>query len=127
MASPTGFEGSPKRTIQHDLGTIRDRVVSADVPDDASKCPTVREPGRIGTNAGDESGRIDGDDPLELAGVVETALASALTAAARAGQWELVGRLAAELEARRTARTVASGAGVADLGEARSKRKGEAG
>jgi hypothetical protein len=45
----------------------------------------------------DESGRLD----LELGGVVETALAEALTLAAQAGRWEVVEQIAAELRARR--------------------------
>jgi len=48
---------------------------------------------------------------------VETALAEALTKASAAGQWEIVARLAGELEARRKAR-----AGVVDLDAARARR-----
>ena len=40
----------------------------------------------------------------ELSNVVETALAQALLLAAGAGRWEVVGRIAAELEGRRTGR-----------------------
>jgi hypothetical protein len=41
---------------------------------------------------------------LFLRGVVETALARALTLAAEAGQWALVAKLATELERRRQVR-----------------------
>lgn len=120
IAEAHGNRTRPDALPQQEKGTARNGAEHAHLPDVASKCPTAREPGRFETN--------EADDSLELGGVVETALAGALTAAAQDGQWELVGRLAAELEARRTARTVGSGAGaVADLGEARSKRKGETG
>jgi hypothetical protein len=45
----------------------------------------------------------------ELVGVVESALARALEAAAAAGKWEVVGQLAAELAARRQGRDGGSG------------------
>jgi hypothetical protein len=48
---------------------------------------------------------------------VEAALADALTKAAAAGAWEVVGQLARELEARRKARS-----GVVELATERAKR-----
>jgi hypothetical protein len=49
--------------------------------------------------------------PDALVGVVETALARALTLAAEAGRREIVAQLAEELSARQRAREEASGAG----------------
>lgn len=49
---------------------------------------------------------------------VETALADALTKAATAGRFDVVGQLARELEARRTARTASN---VVDLSARRSR------
>ena len=49
--------------------------------------------------------------PTDLAGVVETALAEALSLAARAGQWAAVAAIAAELDARRAARGPVQGRG----------------
>lgn len=66
-----------------------------------------------------EPGRLPDDSP-DLGGVVETALAEALGLAARAGQWSVVERLAAELEARRLRREGSSAAPVVTLkGQAR--------
>lgn len=49
-----------------------------------------------------------GQVTVELGGVVETALAEALSLAARAGQWTTVELLARELEARRVRRDEAA-------------------
>ena len=49
--------------------------------------------------------------------MVEVALADALTRASAASQWEVVARLAGELEARRKARTT-----TVDLAAERAKR-----
>ncbi len=65
------------------------------------------------------------DDSGRFVGVVETALAAALERASVAGQWELVGQLAAELEARRTRREGESrpteGAPVVTLDDAKRR------
>lgn len=58
---------------------------------------------------GDAASDASGDAPkLDLHGVVETALAEALILAARAGRWEIVERIAAELGERRVSRSTAS-------------------
>lgn len=49
-------------------------------------------------------------DQVDCTGVLETAIAAALQLAAEAQQWEIVGQLARELEARRVNRV--EGAGV---------------
>jgi hypothetical protein len=59
-------------------------------------------------------------EEMPTADVVEAALADALTKASAAAQWDVVARLAGELEARRKAR-----AGVVDLVAARAKRRGK--
>lgn len=53
---------------------------------------------------------------------VEVALADALARAADAGQWEIVGQLARELETRRKARQAPD---VVDLEAERAKREGK--
>jgi hypothetical protein len=60
-----------------------------------------------------------GGNEVPLPDAVEIALADALTRASAAAQWDVVARLAGELEARRKAR-----AGVVDLGSARMRRRG---
>jgi hypothetical protein len=52
---------------------------------------------------------------------VEAALASALTAASAAGQWQVVAQLASELEARRRSRQAPE---VVSIAAARAKRNG---
>jgi len=93
--------------------------------DSDNECAIVRGVGRFGT-IGDDSPETDSVPPeLDLRGVVETALARALMLAAEAGRWELVGRLAAELEARRIARSggnVAPEALPLDAGPRRTQR-----
>jgi hypothetical protein len=56
------------------------------------KFPMARAPGRFGT-------KPEGEDELDLAGVVETALARTLLPAAEAGRWGIVEQIAAELRA----------------------------
>ena len=56
---------------------------------------------------------------MQAGDVVESALASALTAAATAGRFDVVAQLAKELEARRLARS----ANVVDLGARRERGK----
>ena len=62
-------------------------------------------------SSGLDQPRVQSIDP------VEAALAGALEAASRAGEWSVVAKLAAELEARRLAR-----ANVVDLASARRER-----
>jgi hypothetical protein len=80
-----------------DQGTIGTDGDPADVSDRASKCAIVR--GVV----------TESSEAYELSNVVESALARALLLAAEAGRWELVGRIAAELEGRRTGRVVSAG------------------
>jgi len=60
-----------------------------------------------------QSGAVSAPEP----DAVEQALAAALVGATAAGQWEVVARLAGELEARRKARS-----GTVDLASERAKR-----
>ncbi len=71
-------------------------------------------------------GRAPSDPVIDTHGVVETALAKALEAAAAAGQWAVVSRLGAELEARSEARGAGSsrGATVIELSCAERRRGG---
>src|SRR5450631_3270755 len=69
----------------------------ANVSDRAPKCAIVR--GVV----------TESSEAYELSSVVETALAKALLLAAEAGRWDVVGRIAAELEGRRTGRFVPAG------------------
>ena len=62
----------------------------ANVSDRASKCASVR--GVV----------TESSEAYELSNVVESALARALLLAAEAGRWEPVGRIAVELDGRRT-------------------------
>jgi hypothetical protein len=79
---------------RHQSGTISTHADPADVSDRASKCAIVR--GVV----------TESSEAYELSSVVETALAKALLLAAEAGHWDVVGRIAAELEGRRTGRFV---------------------
>ena len=81
-------------TEEHRSGTISTDGDPADVSDRASKCAIVR--GVV----------TESSEAYALSNVVESALARALLLAAEAGRWELVGRIAAELEGRRTGRVV---------------------
>jgi hypothetical protein len=84
-------------TMEHQSGTISTDGDSANVSDRAPKCAIVR--GVV----------TESSEAYELSSVVETALAKALLLAAEAGRWDVVGRIAAELEGRRTGRFVAAG------------------
>lgn len=75
------------------LGSIEDRAIGANPNDTDAKCA---EPG-----GPDDSQDDSNTDPR---GVTETALARALELAAVASRWDVVLRLAAELEARRTSK-----------------------
>jgi hypothetical protein len=89
--------GQAEITMEHQSGTISIDADPADVSDSASKCAIVR---RVVTES---------SEAYELSNVVETALARALLLAAEAGRWDVVGRIAAELEGRRTGRFVPAG------------------
>ena len=84
-------------TKRHQSGAISTDGDPANVSDRASKCAIVR---RVVTES---------SEAYELSNVVETALARALLLAAEAGRWDVVGRIAAELEGRRTGRFVPAG------------------
>ena len=84
-------------TMEHESGTIGTDADPANVSDRASKCAIVR--GVV----------TESSEAYELSSVVETALAKALLLAAEAGRWDVVGRIAAELEGRRTGRFVPAG------------------
>jgi len=84
-------------TERHGSGAIRTDGDPVDVSDRASKCASVR--GVV----------TESSEAYELSNVVESALARALLLAAEAGRWDLVGRIAAELEGRRTGRVVSAG------------------
>jgi len=71
----------------------------------ASKC-AIR---RVVDDSADDSVRCNRLPPDVLVGVVETALARALTLAAEAGRWEIAVQLAEELAARQRTREVLSG------------------
>jgi hypothetical protein len=84
-------------TEEHRAGTISTDGDPADVSDRASEWEIVR--GVV----------TESSEAHELSNVVETALAKALLLAAEAGRWGVVGRIAAELEGRRTGRIVSAG------------------
>ncbi len=70
-------------------GTTERDSDPANVSDRASKCAIVR------------AAVTESSEAFELSNVVETALARALVLAAEARRWDVVGQIAAELEARR--------------------------
>ncbi len=84
-------------TEEHRSGTISTDGDPANASDRASKCAIVR--GVV----------TESSEAYELSNVVESALARALLLAAEAGRWDVVGRIAAELEGRRTGRVVSTG------------------
>jgi len=77
--------------MEHQSGRIGTDADPADVSDRTPKCAIVR--GAV----------TESSEPYELSNVVETALARALTLAADAKRRDVVGQIAAELEARRIA------------------------
>lgn len=107
MAGRTGLEPGSNSREQHNLGTISDPAPERMATDSDAKCAIDREPVTIG------------DDSNATLDVVEVALAEALRGAAAAGEWEVVGQLSRELEARRKARS-----SVVDLSAERTKRGG---
>ena len=95
VASPRGFEAEPEEQIEQN--TAQSRSPDASEPIEVDR-PSVRIDQPV-----DES-ETNAEPLTDLGNVVETALAEALQLAAQAGQWEVVAKLAAELEARRVGR-----------------------
>jgi hypothetical protein len=81
--------GQPENTVEHQLGTISTDRDPADVSDRAPKCAIER------------CVVTESSEAYELSNVVETALARALVLAAEAKRWDVVTRIANELEGRR--------------------------
>jgi hypothetical protein len=81
--------------LEHGSGTIGTGGDPANVSDRASKCAIVR--GVV----------TESSEAYELSNVVETALAKALLFAAQGERWDIVARIAHELEARRRERLAA--------------------
>jgi hypothetical protein len=81
-------QSQPPETIGQQSRSVGVHADPADVPDGASKCPTVR---------GDVT---EASEAYELSDVVETALARALVLAAEAKRWDVVLRIAEELQRR---------------------------
>jgi hypothetical protein len=75
--------------MEQGSGTISTDGDPANVSDRASKCAIVR--GVV----------TESSEAYELSNVVETSLAKALLLAAERERWDIVGKIAAELEARR--------------------------
>lgn len=90
--------GQPEITIEHQSGTISTDAALANASDRAPKCAIVRD---VVTES---------SEAYELSNVVETALAKALLLAAERERWDIVGKIAAELEARRPDRSVGQNA-----------------
>jgi hypothetical protein len=90
--------GQPEITIQYQSGTISTDAEPANASDRASKCAIVRD---VVTES---------SEAYELSNVVETALAKALLLAAERERWDIVGTIAAELEARRRDRSIGQNA-----------------
>ena len=95
-----GIEPSPPRTDQPQTAAIGMIGDPADASDSAPKC-AMRG---VVDDSLDDSVRRARLPPVTLVGVVETALARALTLAADAGRWGIVAQLAEELAARQRAR-----------------------
>ena len=89
-AGGRGFESRPPRKENEDLAHVG--LFSGRIDE--------RE-----TDTGGEENSRAGRNDHELRDVVETALAEALMLAARAGRWEIVEQIAAELRERRVARS----------------------
>jgi hypothetical protein len=110
-----GIETGPDGTSQPDLAAVVHGEGEVNVSERVAKCASVRVPddSRRNESAVHEGGgqgpaAEDGGVPAsEFAGVVETALARALTLAAEAQRWEVVAQLATELRARRESRVEA--------------------
>jgi hypothetical protein len=95
----------------------QERDTKEDREDSApSRPPSSPIVGAVGQSGGNQ--RALDCDAAPSPDLVEVALAEALAKASAAAQWEVVARLAGELEARRKAR-----AAVVDIGTARAKRR----
>jgi hypothetical protein len=92
---PTAPDFDPQQTRA--IRTIED---PADASDRAPKCTIGGRLDDSLDDSADDSGGRRRLPPDALVGVVETALARALTLAAEAGRWEIVAQLAEELAAR---------------------------
>ena len=90
--------GRIESTKAQQSGTISTDADPADVSDRASKCAIVR--GVV----------TESSEAYELSNVVETALAKALLLAAEGERWDIVARIADELEARRRERSAGQNA-----------------
>ena len=77
-------------TIEQQSGTIGADADSVNASDRAPECAIAH--GVV----------TESSEAYELSNVVETALARALLLAAEAARWDIVGKIAAELEGRRT-------------------------
>jgi hypothetical protein len=113
-SSSTTCGGEDRIRIAHQPGiTVENRQIFASTLDAAINSDGPDTPNSmIAGGRSIASGLID--SPVD---VVEAALAGALSQAAAAGQWEVVARLAGELDARRRARSEA-----VDLQAQRAKR-----
>ncbi|MFZ5891287.1 MAG: hypothetical protein ACOY0T_09575 [Myxococcota bacterium] len=99
--------------IEHEAGSENQQETSRVAKDEEPEPPGSERPnlaiaGEVIAASDHQSGAQD---------AVEAALADALTRAAAAGEWAVVGKLSGELEARRRAR-----AGTVDLSEERARR-----
>lgn len=90
--------GQPEITIQYQSGAISTDAEPAKASHRASKCAIVRD---VVTES---------SEAYELSNVLETALAKALPLAAERERWDIVGTIAAELEARRRDRSTGQNA-----------------
>jgi hypothetical protein len=103
-----GIEPSSPHTHQQETATNRTVGGAANAPDSAPKCVIRGGVDDSLDDSADDSREWQGSDgrlPADaLVGVVETALARALTLAAEAGRWEIVTQLAEELAARQRTR-----------------------
>lgn len=108
-----GIEPVQECTMKQDSAAIRHVGDRPNVPHRASKCLIVRQlgnslgnsgPSSSGTGEGRSDAAADAVLGLDVAGVVEPALAEALKLAARAGRWEIVEQIAHELAERRRGR-----------------------
>ena len=90
--------GQIESTEEHRSGTISTDGDPANASDRASKCAIVR------------GVMTESSEGYELSNVVETALAKALLLAAERERWDMVGKIAAELEARRRDRSAGQNA-----------------
>ncbi|MEY4546457.1 MAG: hypothetical protein RL685_2652 [Pseudomonadota bacterium] len=120
MVQAPGVENESGRavsTISRRKGSIRHDGAPGSVASRASKCAIV---GGVGTEASQAPER-----EYELRDVVEPALARALVLAAEAQRWDVVMRIAAELQARRQARSRTESLAVPSARRRTSSASGE--